>query len=290
MNAWRLSSAAKRRLLPDTGLRGPTPWVLAIMMFVTVSVAAAALSLANAAQLVASGAERGYSVQLDGGSATAADIARTVAAIPGVTSARPVGESEMRETLERWLGAAALADELPLPMLVDVELAPGADERAVARAVSTQIPGAELTGHGAALGPLLSAMRSLILLAWGLVLLMAAATGAAVVLAARGALDTYRSTIEIMHGIGATDEQIAQLFQRRIALDAFAGGVAGAASAGLVLLVIVGNTSSLVGDLAGRAALGLRDIAILAALPLAGTLLATIVARQTVLRSLKHNL
>ena len=25
VNAWRLSSAAKRRLLPDTGLRGPTP-------------------------------------------------------------------------------------------------------------------------------------------------------------------------------------------------------------------------------------------------------------------------
>ena len=39
----------------------------------------------------------------------------------------------------------------------------------------------------------------------GLVLLIAVATAAAVVLAARGALDNHRATIEVMHGIGATD-------------------------------------------------------------------------------------
>ena len=65
------------------------------------------------------------------------------------------------------------------------------------------------------------------------------ATAAAVVLATRGALDTHRFTIEVMHGIGATDRQIAALFQRRIAIDSLTGSLVGAALAGAVLLVEV---------------------------------------------------
>ena len=47
------------------------------------------------------------------------------------------------------------------------------------------------------------------------------------VLAARGALDTHRFTIEVMHGIGATDLQVTHLFQRKILIDAFVGSVTG---------------------------------------------------------------
>ena len=61
----------------------------------------------------------------------------------------------------------------------------------------------------------------------------ALATAAAVVLATRSALAAQRSTIEVMHGIGATDQQVTRLFQRRIAIDALIGGVAGATLAGL---------------------------------------------------------
>ena len=51
--------------------------------------------------------------------------------------------------------------------------------------------------------------------------------------AARGAraLDTHRDTIEVIHMLGATDIQIARLFQRRIALDALLGGLVGTAGA-----------------------------------------------------------
>ena len=67
--------------------------------------------------------------------------------------------------------------------------------------------------------------------AFGLVLLLSAAAAAAVVLAARGALDTHRFTIEVMHGIGATDLQVTHLFQRKIAIDALIGSLAGALAA-----------------------------------------------------------
>ena len=75
-------------------------------------------------------------------------------------------------------------------------------------------------------------------------LLIAVASAAAIILAARGALDNHRATIEVMHGIGATDRQVARLFVRQIAIDALLGGVAGAAAAGLIIALIIGGAST----------------------------------------------
>jgi cell division transport system permease protein len=93
-----------------------------------------------------------------------------------------------------------------------------------------------------------------------------------------------------MHGIGATDTQVARLFQRRIALDSLAGGLAGAAAAGVVLLLVAGGRAVWVDDFAGGALLTSGDILFLASLPLLGTALATAVARAAVLRALRSAL
>jgi cell division transport system permease protein len=140
------------------------------------------------------------------------------------------------------------------------------------------------------LRPMLRAIHSMTWLAFALVFLIALATAAAVVLAARGALDTNRATIDVMHGIGATDAQVARLFQRRIALDSLTGGVAGALAAGAVLLLIAGGRALWMEDFAGGPLLDLGDLLLLAALPLIGTVVATLVARQAVLRALRSAL
>ena len=133
-------------------------------------------------------------------------------------------------------------------------------------------------------------LRSLRLLQWlslALVLLLGGAAGAAVVLATRGALDTHRFTIEVMHGVGATDVQVTRLFQRRIAVDALTGSLGGASLAGAVLLVIAAG-ASFAGELTGGATLTPVDLLILALLPFALTALATWVARTTVLAALRQ--
>jgi cell division transport system permease protein len=127
-------------------------------------------------------------------------------------------------------------------------------------------------------------------LALALVLLMAAATSAAVVLAARGAFDTHRSTIEVMHGLGATDEQVTHLFQRKIALDAFFGAAAGGMAAALVLLVLGGGAAALAGDIAGGPPLAPRDLILLTMLPIAAVLVAAVVGRIAVLAALRQTL
>jgi len=123
-------------------------------------------------------------------------------------------------------------------------------------------------------------------LAAGLVLLMVGATAATVVLAARAALDLHRATIEVLHLMGATDVQVARLFQRRIALDALFGGLIGFILAALVLIGLGQRVSALGSELLGSAAVPAPAWGILVGLPVFGVLLAMLVARLTILRAL----
>lgn len=276
---------AERRLLPGGTVRSPTPYVIAIMTFAMMIVASAGLALANAAGIVAGAVENRYVLQLsDGGKLDAA--VRAALATPGVAGVEPVPEAEMRKTLEKWLGPAGLGEDLPVPALVHLELAPGAQLDRVRAGLARAVPGARFIAEQATVQPLLGSLRALRWLAVALVLLMALATSAAVVLAARGALDTHRSTIEIMHGIGATDEQVALLFQRKIALDAMVGALVGGLIAALALLLIGGGGLAMASDLAGGPPLGGGDFLLLALLPVAAVVLATLVARFAVLSAL----
>jgi cell division transport system permease protein len=287
MSGWLFAPPAERRLLGAGLLRGATPWVIAIMSFSMVIVAAAGLALANAAGLVARSVESRYSVQVPGGSRDLVLLVQSVRSAPGVVSVEAVPEREMRATLERWLGPEAASSDLPVPALVNFNMRPGADPAAVERRVRSLAPDARVAAHRDSLGPLLASLRSLQWLALGLVLLLAGAAAAAVVLAARGALDTHRSTIDVMHGVGATDLQVSGLFQRRIAIDAFAGSIAGAAVAALILALLLAG-ARFAGELTGGAGLTWRDLLVLALLPLALTVLATWVARTAVLAALRE--
>lgn len=289
MFAWAFASPAERRLLGAGKLRGPTPWVIAIMSFSIVIVVAAGLALANTAAVVARSAESRYSVQVPNGSRNLPALVEAVRSAPGIASAEAVPEAAMRQTLEQWLGPAARSRDLPVPALINFDVHPGADLHAVERSVKAVAPDAAITAHRQALGPLLQSLRALQWLALGLALLLSAAAGAAVVLAARGALDTHRFTIDVMHGVGATDIQVTNLFQRKIAIDSLIGSVAGAVAAGLLLLILLSG-ASFVRDLTGGSRISGPDLLILALVPVVLTLLATWVARRTVLAALREAL
>ena len=278
---------AERRLLPGGTLRGPTPYVIAIMTFAMMVVAAAGLALANAAGIVAGAVEHRYVLQLPDGSEGKLEAAvKSARATGGVVGVQAVPEAEMRRTLEKWLGEGGLGEELPVPAIIHLDVQPGARVDQVRSALRNAVPGARFIAEQATVQPLLGSLRALRWLAVALVLMMAAATSAAVVLAARGALDTHRSTIEVMHGIGATDEQVALLFQRKIALDALVGALAGGVVAALALLIIAGGGIAMASELAGSAPLHASDFIALALLPFAAVILATLVARFAVLSAL----
>jgi cell division transport system permease protein len=286
---WLFVAPAERRLLGTAKFGGPTPWVIAIMSFSIMLIAATGLALASTAALVSRSIESRYTLQVPGGGANLGQLVAAVRSTPGVTSVEAVPESDMRQTLERWLGPAAESAELPVPALIDFDAVDAARLAPLQQRVAAMAPGARIVAHRESVGPLLHSLRVLQWVAFGLVLLLSAAASAAVVLAARGALDTHRFTIEVMHGIGATDLQVTHLFQRKILIDALVGSLAGALAAALVLLLLASG-ASLAGELTGGATLGPLDLLILALLPFALTILATWVARTAVLRSLRKAL
>jgi cell division transport system permease protein len=280
---------AEKRLIPASGVRGPVPLLIAIMTFVMVVVAAAGLALANTSSVVKTGVENRYSVQISDGEARAPPAIAAARAQPGVARVHQVPPADLRRTLERWLGPASREADLPIPAIIDVDLRPGADSAKVGAAIEAAVPGARFIAHRSSLDPLLKAQRGLTLLALGLVLLIALASAAAIVLAARGALDTHRGTIEVMHGIGATDQQVVRLFVRQIAIDALLGGAAGAAVAGLIIALILGGASTAT-LLSGAPPLQWNDALLLLALPIAIALLATRVAHGALVRALRDRL
>ena len=289
MLGWLFSSAADRRLLGTSRFRGPMPWVIAIMSFSILLIAATGLALANTASVLSRAIEARYALEVPAGGAQLDALTSTLRTMPGVTSVEAVPESAMRKILQRWLGPAANSSDLPVPALVNFDVRQGADLVRLQARVQAIAPGARIIAHRESVAPLLHSLTLLQVVAFGLVLLLSAAAAAAVVLAARGALDTHRFTIEVMHGIGATDLQVTHLFQRKIAIDAFIGSITGGAAAAAVLLLLAGG-SAFAGELTGGATLGVKDIIVLALLPLALTALATWVARAAVLRALREAL
>ena len=292
-----LNALAGRRLLPEGRLAGPMPWVIAIMMALTVLATAAGIVLGKAARGLGDDLAGRVTVQIivPNLALRSAETRAAVAAatrLSAVDSVRAVPEDELKELVAPWLGDEALDGDLPVPALIEVMLKRQRPEdmEALTKAVQGAAPGARVDADAEWLAPLANLLNALKWLAAALVALMALATAAAVVLAARAALNTHRATIDVLHLLGANDVQVARLFQRRIALDALFGGILGLIVA-LAAMVLVGNRMRALGSgLLGTAGLGWDGWLILFALPLAGVALAMLAARLTVIAALRRML
>ena len=295
MSVRLVTAAADRRLLDERRGTRAMLWIMAIMLFLTVLAAALGLGTLSAATLldrqlagrltvqIVEPAERARADQ-------AASALATLRRLPEVTRASQVDRAELAALLRPWLGPDGADPDLPVPAMIDVDLAKGGDA-AVARvtaAVRAAAPAARVDRHESWMSPVSNFMNMVTWLAAGLVVLIAAATGAVVILAARAGLETHRDTIEVLHMLGSTDIQVARLFQRRIALDTLVGGALGTAfAAGMVALVGL-QLATLGSDLLTGLQLSARDWILLTMLPIIFALLATYAARLAVLGALRR--
>jgi cell division transport system permease protein len=165
-----------------------------------------------------------------------------------------------------------------------------ADLASVRQTVKAVSNDARVDEHAQWLAPLARLLGSLKWIAAMLVLLMAAAMASTVVLVARAALNSHRQTIEVMHLLGATDAQVASLFQRRIMLDALLGGGIGLGAALITMLLLKYRFLALGSDMTESFGPGAFGWIIIFTLPLMGAALATLAARVTVLSALRRML
>jgi len=169
---------------------------------------------------------------------TAADLA---AAQPGIAGVRPYSKAETARLLEPWLGSGLTIDDLPVPRLIVVRLAPdGAPDLAqLATAIAARVPGATLDDHRGWVDRMRSMARTAVAIGLGLTLLVLVATVLSVTFATGGAMAANRPVIEVLHFVGANDAFIAGQFQRHFLLLGLIGGIMGGAAA-MVLFLAAG--------------------------------------------------
>jgi cell division transport system permease protein len=288
---------ADARLLPEGRMAGPMPWVIAIMMFLTALAAATGLSLSAAARGLDADLAGRLTVQIaEPDAAQRAQytraLTRELQKLSAVETVRALPEAEVTAMLKPWFGDGLTSEDLPMPALIDVSMrrAGPADLASVRQTVKAVSNDARVDEHAQWLAPLARLLGSLKWIAAMLVLLMAAAMASTVVLVARAALNSHRQTIEVMHLLGATDAQVASLFQRRIMLDALLGGGIGLGAALITMLLLKYRFLALGSDMTESFGPGGFGWIIIFTLPLMGAALATLAARVTVLSALRRML
>ena len=287
------------------------PWIVAIMIYLSGVAIAGAIALNGAVSTWSSGLSGTLTIQIPAGTAfpKAQQHADAVLALlrktPGVGEARRLPRAEVLRLVRPWLGDEGKGDGgkgnggkggdadaggLPLPILIDVRTAAGADidSAALAARVARVAPGAVTENHARWAGRLIGLARSIWLVALIVVALIGLATVITVVFATRTGLRIHRRVIGLLHLIGAHDRYIARQFERQALWLSLQGAIVGVALA-------VGTVFGVV-HLAGEAELQPADAAIFtpaqwaifACLPGVAALVALLTARITVLRTLRR--
>lgn len=271
------------------------PWVAGAMVFL----AAVALAGALLAQTVASRWQQDLAGSLtvevpSRADASAAERERAALALlkatSGVRDAVPVPRSRLERLVEPWLGVGAHVAELPLPALIEVQLADDAriDLGTLGERLAEAVPGAKLDDHALWLAGVGAVVRAVEAVALAIVALIAVLSAAAVGFAVRTGLAIHSDVVEVLHLIGARDAYIARQFAGHAFRATLKGGIIGLAAA-----------VSLIAALAeGRGALGplpLPEVKLsmiawgaIAAVPVAAAVFALLAALATVHRQLKR--
>ena len=145
----------------------------------------------------------------------------------GVAGVERLDAGEVAALLQPWLGVDNVPADLPLPILIDVRITPGATvdwDEAIAR-LAAAVPEAVLDTGMAWVERLVDLARVGQFLA---LLVLCFVTGIAVltvVFATRAGLAIHQETIELLHLLGASDSYLAREFQWQALWLGLRGGI-----------------------------------------------------------------
>ena len=224
----------------------------------------------------------------------AADIAR---AAPSVAEVRPYTKEESSRLLEPWLGSGLALDDLPVPRMIVVKVAPDTtpDLASLRKTLSEQVAGASIDDHRGWIEQMRAMSRTAVVGGIVIVLLVFAATVLSVTFATRGAIASNRPVVEVLHFIGAPDSFIAGHFQRHFLWLGLKGGALGGGAAILLFAFAEIVSSWLTGSadadrvsaLFGTFSIGAAGYIAVAAQVIVIAVLIAATSRQTVNRTLQ---
>lgn len=280
------------------------PWLIVLIVYLAALALAGLMVLSTAASGWGRGLTDTLTVQIppaaslaskdgvsDSNSAAEARVDRALEvlrATPGVAQAKALSREEMLALLEPWLGSGQFTEELSLPALIDVKLKAhsGVSLEGLAAALDAAVPGATIDDHKRWFGRLILLVRSVELIAGGIVLLVSLAAIATVIFVTRTGLAIHHDVIELLHVMGAHDAYIARQFQFQALDMGVRGGAIGFALAASTLLALGYLSARIEAMLLPSLELNASQWLALSALPFVVALISMITARVTVLRAL----
>jgi cell division transport system permease protein len=207
--------------------------VVAIMTFLASLTTAGAILVRAAASEWQSDVSREVTIQVRplGGRDIDADVANAMAitqGFSGVAEVRAFSKEEAGRLLEPWLGTGLQLDDLPVPRMIMVRIAPGSrPDLARLRAALAEVPSASLDDHRNFVDRMRAMAGAAMLGGIAVLVLMLTATVLSVTFATRAAMASNRPVIEVLHLIGAKNSFIAEHFQRHFLELGLKGGAAG---------------------------------------------------------------
>ncbi len=223
--------------------------VVAIMTFLASITTGAVILVGSAASEWQSDVAREVTIQvipalgrdMDATVQKAAALAR---GFPGIGNVQPYSKEQSNKLLEPWLGSGLSLDELPVPRLIVVRIAPGAapDISQLRRNLAEQVPGAVLDDHRGWIERMRAMAGTAVVAGIFILILVVTATMLSVTFATRGAMATNKPVIEVLHFVGAKNGFIAGHFQRHFLLLGLQGGALGGGIA-LLLFALAGAFS-----------------------------------------------
>lgn len=210
---------------------------------------------------------------------------------PGIVQASPLSEEEQVKLVKPWLGAESLVADLPLPQLIDADIAPGStiDVPSLSQRLKAAAPHSVLDDHSRWIERLRDLARTLIWSAYGILLLIAVATAATVSFATRAGLDAHSDMVALLHQMGAQSGFIAHAFEWHYFRAALTAAGAGAAFAAVLFLAAGGLESAGIEPVPFLPPLSLKPVELLwlITVPAAAGLIALGTARLSVLAALR---
>jgi cell division transport system permease protein len=213
-------------------------------------------------------------------------------ATPGIAHAASLTQEQTLSLVQPWLGADALVAELPLPRLIDATIVPGAqvDIASLSAQLKQAAPGSLLDDHARWISRLKNLADAITWSAYGILLLIAIATVAAVSFATRAGLEAHHEMVELLHQMGAQSNFIARAFERHYFRATLGAAALGAVLAAILFLAAGGL------EIAGieavpflpPLALKLKEVPWLLAVPAVSSIIALVTARLSVLAALRR--
>lgn len=282
--------------LPEVKNREATkllPWVLAIMVYLSSLAATGSLLLHSGFDDWASSLQGRITVQITGEDrdvivAESLEIQQLLRSTPGIQSARILSDEEISTLLEPWLGAGNITDDLPVPVMIDLETSEQAyvNLDALQSKISEISENVYLDDHAKWLSHFYSLAYMVEYMALGILIMILLASVGIIIFGTKSSMSEHKNTIEIMHLMGAHDQMIARAYQNRFMYYGLKGGIIGLIISFLTVFGLLRLVENLAAGLVEMPTLPYFKMLILLLFPILFALLTMLTARITVMRAL----